>query len=137
MKRFTRRTVGAIVGLCLGWMAAGLAFPTGSLSLAADPSHGHGVKDPGQEAAAKLVPHNAAGEPASPEWFGTVVKLIAGLFVAAIIIGIPALKAKGGDPAGLASADDQAHAHHDDHGDADLHGHGHGHDTHSAGSHAH
>lgn len=136
MKRLTRRTLGAVLGLILGWLAAGLVYPVGSVSLAADAphaendahhdDHAHGHHD---TYATKLVPHDAEGHAATPDWFGTVIKLIAALFVAAIVIGIPALRAKGGDPAGLASAHDQSHAHHDDHA--------HGDDGHSHGDKAH
>ncbi len=130
-----------MLGLCLGWMVAGLAYPPGNVSLAASAAaetdgHGHAEAvdhDEGLKAASGLVPRDAQGHAATPAWFGTVVKLIVGLFVAAIVIGVPALRAKGGDPAGLATAHDQAHAHHDE----EHAGHGQSTGHAAAGSHGH
>lgn len=141
LKRAMRRTVGAAVGLMLGWLAAGAVYPPGTLAAAtlgsdAKPGHHAGHDDDhhmdaGQQAARQLAPIDDHGHAATPAWFSRVVTGIAVLFGAAILIGVPALAMRGADPGSQASAEDQAAARHDDHG----HGDGHGDHGHAAPSH--
>lgn len=97
------RTMGVVLGLWLGWQAAGLADDTQGH---VNPENTHVVDVP-------IAPSDATGS-----WYPMVIAIAVGLFVAAIVIGRPAMKLKGEEPA----EDD----HHDDHGHDD-HGDGHGH----------
>ncbi len=93
-KKLAFRTFGVMLGLWLGWQAAVLAE--------------------GDYAEVPIAPSDAQGS-----WYPMVIAIAIGLFVAAVVIGRPALKLKGEDPPD--PADD--HHGHDDHGD---HGDGHG-----------
>ncbi len=121
MKRFTRMVIATAVGLFLGWYVAGIV-PEMTVSRAQDIDHrvgdssvqrhaqnpGHGSPvtaggdharpgngganlddhhDPAVEAAKLLVP----GSEDMP-WFGSVMAVVLGLFVAAVVLGVPVLK---------------------------------------------
>ncbi len=138
MKRITRRMVAGAIGLVVGWHAAGLVSVLGpGVSFASDAQHGasdvpeaanghgdsggkhadqgasaghassvggHDEYDAAYAAAQQLVPR-----PEDVSWYGCVVRVIAGLFVAAVVLGIPALKLRGPelpDPAAAAHGDD-------------------------------
>ena len=136
MNRFTRRTVSAIAGVVLGWYVAGVV-PTSGLPALASPSmaedahhapaghtpsgaegHGltasdthnnahnndHGEADPALAAANLLVP-----QAEDIRWYKPVLIAIVGLFVAAVVLGIPALKLRGPEPPDPASDDHAGH----------------------------
>ncbi len=139
MKRVIRRTLGIIVGLMLGWWFAGVAMQTSDPWLGvsygagvgdetdpnkaiyeysagehAQPHHdtGHGAghkgdhHDQGVAAAELLMP----GSLEQVCWYRPVVTTTGGLFIAAVVLGIPALALRGPEPP------DPADAHgHDDH----------------------
>ncbi len=128
MSRFTRRTLAVVLGLALGWYIAGTAghlLPGASISLADDPhdqatsgqahpsESGPGHSNPseadahGPQAARDLVP-GANDVP----FIRPVVYATAGLFIAAIVLGIPALALRGPEPPD--PADEHAHGR-DDH----------------------
>lgn len=146
MSKWGRRTLGAVLGVVLGWAAAGM-MPT---SLHAENSHGHASApaessspvhspaaphavvesetarpDAGQNAAAMLVP------PASQvPWLQPVLMSVGGLFALAVVVGLMNRHMGLRDPAVVAAESDQAAAHgHDDHGKGTAdHAHGsHGH----------
>lgn len=125
MKRFTRRAAAVVVGIVLGWYVAGVVSvgespvaapgPGASYAQASDTpphdAHGdhadtadegygtpdaHGAHDTDAEHDAALA---AAGQlvpgPQDIPWFRPMLYVAAGLFVAAIVLGIPALKLRG------------------------------------------
>ena len=110
MKRFSRRSIGLVIGLCLGWYAAGVWGPDafGPEAGFADEGGDHdhlvapadgdknatdGAKqEPGHHktggdhhhgAADNLVPHEG-----DVPFYGSVLFWTAGLFVAAIVVGV-------------------------------------------------
>lgn len=136
MKRLARRTLSVVLGLALGWYIAGMV-PGVSLAIDAShrsdasehadhhgPAHGdgqvhhaasetdavhgdhdgedHGDHDPAFAGAKQLVPHWD-----DIPWFGPMVWTVVGLFVAAVVLGYPALKLRGPEPS--EPADDHAH----------------------------
>jgi hypothetical protein len=138
MKRWLRRTLAVVVGLSLGWLAAG--FLPSSLSATPNESRPEGHVHPStQPAAAAELTHEPAVEgesgehdaglaaaqnlvpaPGSTPWLRPVLFGIAGLFVAALVVGL-AVRAWGiRDPSIVATEEDQKAAHddhaHDDHG---------------------
>jgi hypothetical protein len=136
MKRRMRQALAVMLGLWLGWGAAAWATDeshkagSGDHAAAAaghaehkDDAHaGDAHADLGQTTAAQLVP---AGSQIT--WVKPLALGIAGLFVAAVAIGIPALRLRGPLPPDPADThDDHAHGH-DDHGHDKGHGHDHGH----------
>ena len=78
--------------------------------------------------AESLVPSQTVG------WYAPMLYGVAGLFIAAIVVGIARDAAGIKDPGIAAGEYDQAHAHHDDHGHDD---HSHSHDDHDHGDHGH
>jgi len=127
MKRFTRRSAAAVVGLVLGWYVAGIVFVGGpsvvgpgvNYAHASDAAHDsnddhhhapvaedpHGTHDaPGAhgDAAEHDAALAAAGQLVPQQedipWFGPVLYVAGGLFVAAVVLGIPALKLRGPEP---------------------------------------
>ena len=104
MRVLRRRTVGVLIGLCLGWWGAGLAGPYLSSTAAsvagasaAQPAHEGGI-DHGEghgDATAALVP--GAHERLQLGWYRWVLWSALGLFVAAIVLGIPSLALRGPD----------------------------------------
>lgn len=113
MKPWIRRALSVIVGLGLGWYVAGLA-PTflqaketpvearqdqGEQSLASQSADGH------SSPAAMLVPAHD-----DVKWFGTMAGAAAGLFVAALVLGIPALRYKSPEPPTASSHDATSNA---------------------------
>lgn len=184
MKRIVRRSLAIVVGLALGWIAAGVAMNSGvSATLASDEAPAEAKPVPASEEPA-VVPHSdaPAGEkphavkaqehPAGPVahpsdnhenhnahaeghdpaivamqslkptpdqifWYPNVLLAIAGLFLAAVTIGMISLKIRGPLPPDPADThddhthDDHGHGH-DAHGhDKDAHGHAHGKDDHA------
>lgn len=135
-KRWQRRMVGAVIGLVLGWWAAG--FMPGSLSshapaLAEEAGHNHAdmaAQDAamGGEMSGEAVSETAGaadhehesdgGQQAAAQlvptcadvpWLGGVLVAIGGLFVLAILIGWPLSRCPVQVPA--APAHDDAHGH--------------------------
>jgi hypothetical protein len=132
MNRLTRRTVSAIAGVVLGWYVAGVVPTSGPLTLAspsmAEDTHhapaghtpsgaeGHGLtapdshsndhdgSDPALAAANLLVP-----QAEDIRWYKPVLIAIVGLFVAAVVLGIPALKLRGPEPPDPAADDHASH----------------------------
>ena len=104
MKRFTRRMIAVVLGLVLGWWAAAFV-PMGATIFAGDDQssgpaslggHGDGDadhEDDGKQAAEDLIPHRN-----QIPWLRQVIFGVVALFVAAIVLGIPAMKLKGPDP---------------------------------------
>lgn len=103
-KKLGFRTMGVVLGLWLGWQAAGMAADTNKGDTPVAKTH---VDVP-------LAPSDATGS-----WYPMVIAIAVGLFVAAIVIGRPAMKLKGEEPAEDDHHDDHGH---DDHGD-DKHDH--------------
>lgn len=130
MKRIFRRSFSILVGLILGWTVAGMMLGE-SVSLAeeghdvthAERSHaghghddhvdqhegGHGghEKDLAADAAGLLIP-----QASDMTWYGTVLGLVGGFFLAAGLLGYPVTKMGGQeppDPAADPSHDDHAH----------------------------
>ncbi len=126
INRITKKLAVVVFGLALGWYVAGIA-PTAGVSLADDtqshpkphhpphdlPHHGalqggHGQPpthaaadphhddhhDPALAAAQLLVPQRG-----DVGWYRPMLAIAVGLFVAAVVLGIPALKAQRPDPA--------------------------------------
>lgn len=106
------RTMGVVIGLWLGWQAAGMA----------DNAQGHVASEGTHVSDVPFAPSNATAS-----WYPMVLAIAVGLFVAAIVIGRPAMKLKGEEPAEDDHHDDHGHDGHDDHGDHDDNGDGHGH----------
>ncbi len=134
MNTITRRSLGILAGLTLGWYAAGLtpglnpsmaqhdthhdAAPTHDDHAGHDhdahqpaPAHADTTHDANHhepiESASLLVPG-----PGQVDWYRPVLGIIAGLFVAAIVLGIPALKLRGPEPPDPATAPaHDSHAH--------------------------
>lgn len=90
-RRISIRLLGAVIGLVLGWTAAGFWQEASFARDSADVPHAAG-NDAGEhapgdvEAARALVPQDE-GEPTTPGWFTYVVGGVLGLFIAAILIG--------------------------------------------------
>ena len=106
MRRTLRRFWAITLGLALGWYAAGLlpgdfdsppqAIAAGSASSSGAAADGKSkAPDPGEAAAAKLTPESL---PQQAPFFSAVVFGTVGLFVAAVVLGVPALALKGEDP---------------------------------------
>jgi len=135
MIQFRRRVLGVTIGLALGWSAAGYWSST-TLAQEPDPHHqdhhwvdvtSEGVHDPiphpathtgehdahsqeldqGQQAAAQLVPH-----PGQVDWYPSVLMALGGLFAAAVVLGVPALKLAAPDKAEPANDDSHTGAGH-------------------------
>ena len=141
MKRKLIRCAAILIGAVLGWSAAGL-LPVNvgpSVTYAEDTAQDHASHaeshddhaaashdshgsheahhdDASAVAAKKLVPQSG-----DIDWYRYVVLAAAGLFIAAIVIGIPAMKLKAPEPA---EPDDHDHGH-DDHAHDQAHGHAH------------
>ena len=120
MKRFTRRTLAAIVGLALGWLVAGMVPGLGT-SLAESPaeSHGHHASHGDDGHANESDVHDTHGQSGdhgehdaaldaarllNPEWgdigwYPPVLAVAGGLFLAAVVLGVPAMKLRGPEPA--------------------------------------
>jgi len=132
MKRWIRKTLTIGLGLTLGWWAAGCLpnashaneaaheagepHPTTAVTNHETPAGETHEADAGQIAAAQLVPQTS-----DTLWLKPVLGIAGGLFLAALVIGLPLAKLKR-----PASATHDAHAAHD----ATTGGH-------SAGGHAH
>lgn len=134
MARKYRISLAIVLGLALGWTAAGylqghLPGTVASVMAAETPadadSHAgpvhHDAADEhdeyhdlgeGRAQAQRLVPREAT------DWYRPVLNIAAALFIAALVIGSSVLALKGPD------APDPAD-HHDDHGDHGEHGDGH------------
>ncbi len=103
IRHITVRLTAIAAGLALGWHAAGLAFPPGAVAAdtyAPASSHGetHHDADAAVASATQLVPTGADGHAAAPTWYRGVVGGAAGLFVAAVVLGVPAAKLKTSPP---------------------------------------
>ena len=112
MKRLTR-TLAIVMGLGLGWWVAGLApqiLPGVEASFADQDEHGQASEGQSVEhedsAASELVP-----EKKDAPFYKPVLWAIVGLFIAAVVLGIPALKLRGPEPPDPAAA----HGHDDEH----------------------
>jgi hypothetical protein len=122
MSRFARRTVIVMVGLILGWYAAGMVdFHPADPAHAADPAKA-GAEDGGKDTGYRKDDGQRAAEALQPKahdraYYPTVLKIIIGLFAAAVVIGIIARAMGYQDPGVVATEEDQAEAHHDDHDD--------------------
>lgn len=138
MKMKLFRTVGIVLALCMGWYAAGLQDSRASGDGHDHSKHGHTQNDAASNTAGDDHHAGHAGDaakllkpqPGDAPWYSSMLLIAGGLFVAAIVIGYPAMKIKGPEPA------DPADDHHDDH---DGHGHdddGHG-DDHAKDGHGH
>jgi hypothetical protein len=117
MKRMLRLSLGVMLGLWLGYTAAGL-MPMSLYAAAGGPDaavEGGAPGDAGQQSAAQLVV--AADQ---VPWLTPVLWGVAGLFVAAVTLGFLAQKLRGPEPPD--PADDHHHA--DDHHVGAPHGHG-------------
>ncbi|MDX1682124.1 MAG: hypothetical protein R3336_03290 [Phycisphaeraceae bacterium] len=104
-----KRLAAIVLGLVLGYAAAGWwgpsavsAAPASGPIAAADKGDGKGHHDPSHDAAKRLVPGDE-----QITWYRPVVTGIGALFLAAVVIGVPALKIRGPEP----------EESHDDHGD--------------------
>ncbi len=155
VKRFGLKFVGVVLGLWLGWQAAGVAMmqvpgpeqefarqaaTTATMAAAKESAPaGDAGKATGHDGKAGGAEHPESthllkpGEGQTP-WYGRVVFWAVALFVLAAIIGPLAMKLKTPEPPDPADAhghDDHAH---DDHG----HGASHGHETkaHAPAAHA-
>ena len=164
MKRLARRTLGVMIGLALGWYAAGAAQetdgPWSSVSYAQDattatpsPANDHDQRNHVLLAVDDHDPHKATFEqsftgnghattghgssshdghhgddiglqtaellmPQSRQqvcWFRPVVMTAGGLFIGAVVLGMPALALRGPEP------EDPADLHDDDHAQDDHH----------------
>ena len=107
MKRFTRRILGVVAGLALGWYAQGVVSMAQNHDATSTPnveqSHvtsatgndhsREGDQGHGDNPATTLRPH----QPHIP-WLTPVLVAAAGLFAAAVVLGIPAMKIRGPDP---------------------------------------
>ncbi len=142
LRRLLLRSVAVTCALILGYVAGGLvdqpldstpAYASDAKPASAQRDHhdhddhaahekhagsDHGSAHAAGPKAVDLIKPNLTEAPFYP----FVLKLAVGLFAAAIVLGIPALKLRGPEPV---EADD----HHDDHAHDD-HGHAHGHDVH-------
>jgi len=122
MERLTRRTVAVILGLSLGWWIAGLAphfVPGVGMSFAGEaqstsPSV-HTVEDDHGDASGSGHSGGRAGHLVPREadtfWYKPVLIAVISLFVAAIVLGIPALRLRGPEPPESADPTDAAHDH--------------------------
>ncbi len=130
MKRFTRRLIAVILGLCLGWYAAA----EGPTWFNPEPGYAHGdhpTPAEGGETSAKegdAKGHGSADhlvpEREDASFMGMVLWIGVALVASAVVVGV-FLRALGEeDPGVQASADDAREAHHDDHGHDNDHGHG-------------
>lgn len=177
--RLSRRSLGVVLGLWLGWHAAGMmslspthaeekaaptanpeatpeatpksdapkpdspaaktdaktdAGPDAKSGAKSDAKTSHGEKaEPGDKtekeghdkkhhgASKRLVPQRD-GEVAAPDWYSGVLTTIVLLFAAAIVLGVPIVRAQGPEPDPAVHHDD--HDDHDDHAHGDDHGHG-------------
>ena len=108
MFRLTRRTPWILVGLSLGWYAAGLPLFCGT-SVAGESAlheeHGSSTHDghddeagDSDHAVRHLVPRY------KPGWLRPVLWTIAGLFVAAVLLGPLSLRLRGPEPPDPAEA---------------------------------
>ena len=115
MKRFSRRLVGALIGLALGWWLAGVwgDYWAGVHTL-------HAENAPGQTHAAEQAheeQHEAHADPnfvpgeGQTDWYRSVVLAAAGLFIAAVLIGLPVSRLRREAPPEPAPSHD-AHGHH-------------------------
>jgi len=130
MKRFSRRLLGAMLGLVLGWWLAGLVgdrLSGASVSLAENPhaaanqpaepggKHAAARNDHEHEAGDAGHGHEAFADPGfvpgagQTDWYRGVLWAIGGLFVAAIVIGVPRMKLKSDEPAAAAASPDDGH----------------------------
>lgn len=127
MRRILFKTFAVVLGLALGWYVAGSM--TGP-SFAGDAATGHGETS---HVAAGHDPHSGSHDDASlaaaqmlvprpgdADWYSTVLKIAAGLFIAAVVLGIPAMKLKGPEPAEQPAGDDH-HSHDAGHGSHAAH----------------
>ncbi|MEX0777276.1 MAG: hypothetical protein WD042_16350 [Phycisphaeraceae bacterium] len=94
MKRWSRRVLAVIVGLSLGWYAAGW-MPAAIRAEAVTPhaerqAGGHGTA--GGDAHATAPAKELVPQTEHAAWFGTLLIAIIGLFGAAVVLGIPAMK---------------------------------------------
>ncbi|MCC7146441.1 MAG: hypothetical protein IT443_08345 [Phycisphaeraceae bacterium] len=114
MRKKALRWSGVLVGLTLGWLAAGqvgwsnplpaehagtpaVAPAAAEHSEASAPAQAggeHAGEDMGAAAADQLVPRDANGQPAWPDWYRYVIGGIVGLFALAVLLGLPASKLK-------------------------------------------
>ena len=146
MKRTLRRIVTIIVGLSLGWYAAGLLpsdFSAVEVGYASQESQDHDASpsapadahEPDHTDAAELDGHGAtsAGEdhdqPAAapnlaldeePNWYRPVLWGVGILFIAAIVLGVPAMRLRGPEPPDPADQHDD-HSHDEDEEPASHH----------------
>jgi len=131
MKRKALRLMGILFGAWLGLYVGGLWGNNVIVAESGQDHHGHdhsadSSDHDGHDHGDHSGPHAAdllkPGENDAP-WYSSVLVIAGGLFVAAVLLGIPAMKLKGPEPPD--PADD--HHGHDDHGHGDHDDHGHGH----------
>jgi len=106
MKIAWRRIMIVVVGLLLGWWAAGVVDFTPQVDAATEEAPHQDVhaaeaahQDANQQAADALVPRDDDSQKAAPSWYRLVVYAAAGLFVAAILIGVPIVRRQASDAA--------------------------------------
>ncbi len=148
MRRSAQRILAVVTGLVLGWYLAGMLPGIGAslaVEQAGEPPHAqtsHAADQPLPEHDTKhgtLPPSSHGGhtdhrsphendaihllpKPHDMTWFRAVVWSAAGLFVAALVLGIPALKLKGEEPPEPVAGHDNDHGSHDeDQGHRDSH----------------
>lgn len=132
MKRITRRTIGAVIGLSLGWYVYGVVDPilSGKPSFAhedkaahqaAPAGHAERGKHPAEEDSEHVAGHLVPADGGAP-FIRPVIYAAVGLFVAAIVLGIPAQALRGPEPPDPAEQH-EAHGGHDEHDHGGEHAH--------------
>jgi len=129
MNRLSRRVAGAAIGLMLGWWLAGMwgELNTAMPTLAAEEghtqphdaadAHAHGSTahdtdhGDGHAHEAYADPNYVPGE-GQTDWYPPVLWAAGGLFIAAIIIGVPMSKLRAPEPATTPASHDAHTSHH-------------------------
>lgn len=127
MARKARTTTAIMIGLMLGYCAAGWwdvtpMFAAGTPHADSTPDRqandahsedsNHDGHAGGQSSAGTLVPHDQERHAAAPHWFGCLIGIGIGLFVVALILGAPLRVFGIKDPGAEATEQDNAESHH-------------------------
>ncbi len=138
IRRWCRRGLALLIGLALGWYAAGQWQEARLVSAAEEAAnrpisaetdgsrgpadagddrdaamaHGDAAEGEGSHPATALVPRHDS-EPAVPAWLGYVVGGIAGLFALALLMGVVVRRTGHRDPGTVATEQDRTAHHHD------------------------